>query len=91
MTKSTRTTQRDSIARFFYTDTEHTPSWKRYGQGQATMEISSHLDNPYLSFVATESNLSANGSSKTTMVSLDAEQGRSLYRWLSTIYGPVLP
>src|ERR1700704_2377376 len=81
MTRTTRTEMRGPSAYFTFSDTDHTPSWKRYGKGAARLEVSSHTGNPYLPFHVQESNLEGAGRSKLVMVTMDADQGRALYAW----------
>lgn len=85
MAKSTKTKNDGPLMRFDFFDSDHTPHWQNYGSGHASLTVQSHTENPYLSFIADEYS-DKKGSSKKTMVTLDAEQARALYEWMKKLY-----
>lgn len=76
-------------------DRDHRPSWRNHGTGYAELDITSHVDRPYLSFHVTEqargeSQLypdGGRGSKRDCYVTLDETEGRKLYEWLKQVYG----
>ena len=76
------------LLHFKFNDSDHTPSWLRYGKGYASIEVTTHKDRPYLDFHVLEGNLAPNGRSKRTYVNMSPENGRKLYEWLKSIYEP---
>lgn len=76
------------LREFHFYDGNNTPSWERPGQsrsGRASLDVRTHMENPYLSFVASES---GDRSNRQVMISLNADEGRQFFNWLKSIYEP---
>lgn len=68
----------------------HVPHWERPGRSKssfAQMQVQTHTGNKYLSVTTQEH---GDKSSRKTMITLSAEDGRRFYEWLKSVYEPGL-
>lgn len=85
-----RLQQGDVIQKVSFTDDKHKPSWKRFGDGWANIEFTTHRDRKYLSIVATEHSREGRGTSKAVYVTLDEPAAAELLKHLTAILTPAL-
>ena len=75
---------------------EHTPSWKKYGEGTAMFKAMRHKDAGWVSLTMSETSLRPSAvpgqsntiaSTKETMLTLTPESARELWLFLGRQYG----
>jgi hypothetical protein len=72
------------------TDPDKTPSWRRYGKGFATLDLTVHADAKWISVWVNELTVPAEGErqvTKATSITINPEQAQALYNELKKIYG----
>jgi hypothetical protein len=78
----------NTIFKTTFTDREHKPSWKNYGNtGFAEIEFQTHKDQKYLSIRAQEID-TENNYSKVVYITLDKAQAAELLKQLNIMFWP---
>lgn len=85
--QTTETEKKGPINRLRVFFKGHTPHWKRYGGGNAYLEVTTHDAAKWVGLDATET-AEESKAQKRTMLTLDEDAGRALLRQLLPIYAP---